>query len=188
MKGVVFRMLEEFVIEKAGPEAWEVVLDRTPRVSTEPFVGPGTYPDADFMAFVATATSTLGVPLAPTVRAFGRFCLPRLMRAVPGLTESFRSPSELLLALEGTVHREVRKLWSDARPPRFECHEVTPGVLVMRYESQRQLCTFLEGLLEGTADWYGVPVAFEHTECTHRGDPACTFTLHVGAVEEAAEE
>ena len=188
MKGVVFRMLEEFVIEKASPETWESLLETTPLATKEPFVGPGTYPDADFFALVKGATDRLGVPVPAAVRAFGRFCLPRLMNAVPGLTDRYRSPKELLMALDGTIHVEVRKLWRDASPPRFTCTDTGPGTLDMEYESSRGLCGFLEGLLDGTADRFGTAITWDHVACTQRGDRCCRFQMRFEAMADAAEE
>lgn len=187
MKGIVFRLLEDFVCELRGPDAWERILEAAPLETKEPFVGPGTYPDGDFMSLVKTATVQLEIPLPVAVRAFGRFSLPHLLRAVPGLTEHYAGPKELLLALDGTVHREVRKLWRDASPPRFVCKDAGPGALSMQYESARGLCGFLEGLLDGTAEYYAVPITWSHDACTHRGDPSCNFQLHFGEVARVAE-
>lgn len=188
MKGVVFRMLEEFVIREAGPESWESLLEGTPLQTTEPFVGPGTYPDADFFALVKGAAARLEVPMPTAVRAFGRFCLPRLMSAVPGLTDRYRTPKELLLALDGTIHVEVRKLWRDANPPRFACTDTGPGKLDMEYESSRGLCGFLEGLLDGTADRFGTSIGWDHVTCSQRGDRCCRFEMRFGATASAGEK
>lgn len=181
MKGIVFRLLEDFVCQQAGADAWEAILESTPLETREPFIGPGTYPDADFMALVATTTARLGIPAPDAVRAFGAFCLPHLLRSVPALTEGYDHPRPLLLALDGTIHSEVRKLWRDAVPPRFVATEEGPDDMTLVYESRRGLCGFLEGLLDGTATYFAVPIAFTHDTCTHRGDGCCTFRLHFGA-------
>ena len=53
MKGVVFNMLEEFVVENAGEEVFEEILYTCEFITVEPFVGPGTYPDEDLNELVS---------------------------------------------------------------------------------------------------------------------------------------
>lgn len=186
MKGIVFRLFEDFVTEAHGADLWERVLAETELETKEPFVGPGTYPDEDLLALVGTASRVLGVPVPDAVRSFGRFSLAHLVGAVPGLTDGYHDPRELLLALDGTVHSEVRKLWRDARPPRFETESPSPELLRLHYESARGLCPLVAGLLDGAIEHYGVPFEHTHTHCVHRGDARCTFELSFRAVEVAA--
>jgi hypothetical protein len=176
VKGVVFNLLEEFVVTRFGHETWLKVLALCPAQAKEVFVGPGTYPDGDLFALAHRTADVLGLPLPDALRAFGRFAFPHLAERLPGLLETHRDPQSLLLALDGVIHVEVRKFMKGAATPRFF---LTPGrgKLHMRYESRRGLCSFLEGLLDGLGDAYDTDIHFEHVRCTHRGDLACELDL-----------
>ena len=83
MKGVIFNMLEEFTVETFGEETFEDVLDEAELITTEPFVGPGTYPDEDLIALVTTLIKKVDMPLPDAVRAFGHWLFPRLAERIP---------------------------------------------------------------------------------------------------------
>lgn len=177
MKGIIFNLFEEFLVENLGEDACEEILASTPMKTTEPFVGPGSYPDEDLMALVASTVKRMGVPADEALRAFGRFCIPPLARRFPGLMTPHSHPRDFLLTVDSFHSTEVNKLFDGARCPRFHYESPAPDRLVMRYESDRRLCALVDGLLDGVASHYGVPIRHVQTSCMLRGDPACTFDL-----------
>jgi len=48
---------------------------------------------------------------------------------------------------------------------------------LLGYESARRLCSFAQGLIEGTAEHYGETVALEHLKCMTRGDDKCLLSV-----------
>jgi hypothetical protein len=63
MKGIIFNMLEQFIIETADIDTYEEILDECQFSTAEPFIGPGTYPDADLMQIVGKTVEKLQIPL-----------------------------------------------------------------------------------------------------------------------------
>jgi hypothetical protein len=94
MKGVIFNLLESFISEGWGIEKYEEILDLCPLQTKQPFVGPGTYPDADLVTIASKAADTLGLPLPVALRAFGKFCFPKLAPKVPQLVETHANARE----------------------------------------------------------------------------------------------
>ncbi len=183
MKGIIFNLFEDFVVEKLGAEAYEEILASAGLQTTEPFVGPGSYPDEDLFALVASAVKRMGVPTAEALRAFGRFCIPPLARRFPRFMTPHAHPKDFLLTVDAFHSTEVNKLFDGARCPRFHYETPTPDRLVMRYESERRMCALVEGLLDGVATYYGVPIEHAQTSCMLHGDPACVFDLTFAARE-----
>lgn len=185
MKGVVFNLLESFIQERFGPETLEQVLDLCSFTTTEPFVGPGTYPDADLLQFASKAASHTGVVLDEAVKEFGRYCFPRLlgMLGAPGRYTDSRS---LLRELDSVVHVEVRKLMRGARTPQFTTRDTGPQTLTLEYRSSRKMCAFLEGLLVGMADHFNEDVTMRHEHCQLRGDKACVLHLEYAVASKRA--
>lgn len=180
MKGVVFNLLEGFITDGWGEETYDAILSRCPIHARGPFVGPGTYPDADLMAIVATTVEKLGVGLPEALHAFGKYCFPRLAARVPTFMAGHHHPKSFLFTLDSVIHVEVRKLFRDARPPRILCRDTGPDELVLRYESERKLCTLATGLLEGAGEYFATPLTWTETQCASRGADACELRVVFG--------
>jgi hypothetical protein len=178
MKGVVFNLLESFVCESFGPDAYDTVLSRCQLSTKEPFVGPGTYPDSDLYAIAGAAAQLAGLPLADALRAFGRYCFPHLAVMVPKLATGHADAASFLKSVDKVIHMEVRKLYPQALTPTFTCIDERPGKFIVRYRSERKLCAFMEGLLEGTGVYFQTRIHIDHVRCMHRGHEHCE--LHLG--------
>ena len=76
-----------FVSENFGAELFEEVLDSAELQTEGPFLGPGTYPDADLFALVGGVIERLGIPLTDAVYAFGKDLFPRLAAGHPPFLE-----------------------------------------------------------------------------------------------------
>lgn len=177
MKGVMFNLLEDFIVEGWSEETYETIFARCPLHTTEPFVGPGTYPDADMLAIVSATSAQLGLSVPETLRRFGRFLAPELVARFPIFAEGFSHPKPFLLSIHDVVHVEVKKLMPSAQPPDFTYEDRGPDGLCVRYSSARGLCHLMEGLLDGVADAFGVRIAHHQRTCRHRGGEHCTFEL-----------
>ncbi len=177
MKGVIFNLFEDFISEGWGDEAYEAVLASCPLHTKEPFVGPGTYPDADLLALVAKATERLGVPADAAVRAFGKFCLPKLVQKFPRFVAGHRSAKSFLMSVHDVIHVEVRKLFKDAVTPAFRYEDPGPDRLVIHYSSPRKLCYLMEGLLDGVADHFKTTISYRQERCALEGGDVCEFYL-----------
>jgi predicted hydrocarbon binding protein len=177
MKGIIFNLLEQFITERFGDEMYEKILSECNLKTEEPFVGPGSYPEEDLMALVDKVVEKMGVPLPEALRAFGRFCLPKLAERFPEFLTPHKHPKAFLKTIDSVVHLEVKKLYSDAEPPSFAYDDPSPERLIIRYRSKRRLCQFMEGLIEGVADYYRSPIKYKQTSCMLEGSEVCVFEL-----------
>ena len=164
MKGVIFKLLGEFVESTYGPDAFDDLLDTAELETTEPFVGPGNYPATDLLALVTAAVETHGVAVEDLLAAFGRFSFPSLAESVPTLLEGLDSPHAFLMSLESVIHTEVRKLDPEASPARFSVTEVGTDEILLHYQSPFGLFPLVGGFLDGVGEWYGAPVEHELVE------------------------
>ena len=186
MKGIIFKHFESFVVENFGDEVFEVVLEETDLQTDGPFVGPGTYPDADLFALVGTAIGKLGIPLNDALYAFGTYLFEKLSSAAPIFAESSSDLRTFLLTIHSVIHVEVRKLFPGAETPDFDYEEPSEDRLVMHYSSKRQLCPLVRGLLDGAAKSFNESIVVKETACTHQGAERCTFELTFEGVAEKA--
>ncbi|HLT48578.1 MAG TPA: heme NO-binding domain-containing protein [Rubricoccaceae bacterium] len=178
MKGIVFNVLEELVRRDYGEEAWDALLAEAGLAGA--YTSLGSYSDDELYRLVEAAAARSGRTPAEAVRWFGREAVGSFHRRYPDLFAPYADARSFVLALNGIIHPEVRKLYPGASVPAF-AFDVPPGGppggLRMTYASPRRMCAFAEGLLEGTAAHFGETVAVRQTACMHRGDPACVFEL-----------
>ena len=182
MKGIIFDVFEKFVQANWGADFFEEVLEATELETQEPFVGPGTYPDADLFALVSTAIERLGVSLDDALQLFGHFAFAHLAQTLPGGVSAYEHPADLLAAVDSIIHVEVRKLYPDAQTPKVEVSDRDGDSLVLSYESRRQLCPLLLGLLEGAAEHFGFAVEHEPLHCMRDGASECAFQVRFDEV------
>jgi hypothetical protein len=180
MKGIVFTTFNRLVEEKFGLRTWQSLLDQTGASGV--YTSSGTYPDAELLAMVGVLSKESGIPVTDLVRAFGEFAFSRFMASYPHQPGSAK---ELLSSVSDIIHLEVKKLYADATPPVFYYQNPSDDRLIMRYESQRQLCPLVEGLVEGAAKYYGETIVQSHPRCVHRGDSECVFEVQF--VSQAAQ-
>lgn len=183
MKGIVFNLLEDFIIDGWGDEAFEDILSLCPLETKEPFVGPGTYPDTDLFTIATQAANKLGVPLSDALRAFGKYALPKLVKKYPTFLEGHTDAKSFLESVDGVIHVEVRKLMPKAITPQFTYEDSGPDGLIIRYASARKLCHLMEGMLEAVGEHFGQDLEYQQNRCLHSGDDHCEFALKFGSVK-----
>jgi len=181
VKGIVFTTLESFLEENFGEDFLDEVLEDSTLKTTEPFVGPGTYPDEDLVELVVNSAARAGIEVPDALRSFGVFMFGKLAAGFPQFVESQSCPKEFLLSVHDIIHVEVRKLWPDAVTPAFSYIDEGEDRLTIDYDSPRRLCATMSGLLEGVAQHFEVPIAQEETRCTSQGAETCRFELRFGA-------
>ncbi len=178
MKGIVFNLLEDSVAESHGEDTWDALLDSAGLDGA--YTALGNYDDAELLALVGEVCRHQGAPADEVLRAFGRRALPALAGRYPEFFTPHASVKPFLLTLDDVIHREVVKIDPGARPPRMWFEDPAPDTLVLHYRSERRLCAFAEGMIEGAAAHYGQAVSLGHRRCMREGADACVLLATFG--------
>jgi Haem-NO-binding len=124
--------------------------------SDSSYLASEAYADDEFRSLVKRASTATGRPRADLLREFGVFAATE---AFAGLYPAYYAESadtrSFLLAVEERIHELVRNTIPGARPPRLNVRPLGEGDVCISYTSERGLCDLLEGLLVGTAQYYG---------------------------------
>ena len=179
MKGVVFNLLEQVVSEEAGEAAWEQAISESGVDGA--YTSLGTYSHDELAALVASLSAQLGIEPDDAVMWFGQKALPKLAAIYPQLFEAHTGTISFLGTLNDIIHPEVRKLYPGADVPVFDYRLVESDRLLMGYRSQRGLCFFGQGLIEGSGEYFGEDLKVAQTTCEKRGDSECVFEVVVAA-------
>jgi hypothetical protein len=175
LKGIVFNLLQEAVLQKHGEDVWDDLLEEAQVDGA--FTSLGSYPDDTMSRLIAVAAKRLEQPPQELIRWFGETAFPLLAARVPKLMTNYQSVRPFLLSLNDIIHPEVRKIYPGAATPEFDFSESTGDTLMMAYSSQRRLCAFAEGLIRGAANHFEQAIELDHATCLLRGDPRCLFQI-----------
>lgn len=175
MKGVIFNLLEEAVVDQFGDNTWDDLLDAAELEGA--YTSLGSYPDSEIMALVAAASEKLHLSPAAILRWFGKSAIPSLAVHYPAFFEAPGNVRNFLLSVNTIIHPEVRKLYSGAGCPHFRFQQLGTGELIIGYSSPRKMCALAEGFIDGAAAHYGETVNVSHRNCMHDGSEECALVV-----------
>lgn len=183
MKGVIFNVLEDFIVTHSDEQTDEEIFASCPLNSHNGYVGPGTYPDTDLNSIVAGACKRLGLEPDQAVEMFGEFLFPRLAGKCPHFIEAHDDPLAFLKTVDEVIHVEVHKLMRDTNLPGITCVEgATPDSLIVNYQSTRQLCRPMHGLLKSVGVHFDVALIISKSECVRDGADSYRYDVSKPAV------
>jgi len=177
MKGIIFNLLEGFVVENYGDQTYDKLIGSCSLKTKGEFVGPGSYPDEDLLEIVTQAAKMKDVAPGALIEAFGKFCFPKLAERFPQFVKPYSNPKDFLKTIHSVIHVEVKKLYKDAETPEFSYMEPSPTELIMVYKSKRKFCALVDGLLNGVSEYFKWPISFHQSQCMLKGSPSCDYQI-----------
>ncbi|CAH9053186.1 hypothetical protein PSECIP111951_02521 [Pseudoalteromonas holothuriae] len=176
MKGIVYRGLEELVIENHGMAAWEALLDKhAPK--NRVYISAQSYPDEELFAMANEVASILNKPLVDVLRVFGEYLFGYLIKKHSRILEQFDGFQSLILGIDSVIHAEVAKLYNEPNLPQISCEQIDDKHILLNYCSVRKLCFCAEGLIYGAGAHYGMKTQIDHQQCMHDGYEQCRMLL-----------
>jgi len=177
MHGLIFLQLQKFARQKAGAQAWELLLQEA-QLPMKSYSAVRAYPDEETLAVVGAASRVLNQPADAILHAFGEFIAPELLRLYSRLLQPEWKTLDVIEHTEKLVHAAVRVGNPGAKPPVLECIRTTEDEIQIMYSSERQLCALAKGIINGLATHFGETVSISEDACMLKGDPFCA--IHIG--------
>jgi len=177
MKGAVFIALNEMIEKQFGMAVWESILDRAAPESEGIYASAGSYSDEEIGRLVGAAAEELKLPENTVTRLFGTYLFGELNSKFPIFASMHVNLFDFLKSIEGVIHKEVDKLYSDAALPEINCIVIEEKHLQMHYRSPRKLCFLAEGLILGAAQLFDQKIDLRQSQCTHDGGDACVIDV-----------
>ncbi len=174
MKGVIFNVVQEVVEDAFGIDFWDDAVDLAGIDGS--YTSLGSYEDGDMIALVGAIAELGRVSRNDVLVLAGRNGFDKLASRHTELLAGLSGWRDVLDQLDGIIHPEVRKIYPDADVPSFDANQVSGAgqdVVLLEYESKRNLCGLAEGLVKGMGDWFETELAVTHLSCVHRGDDKC---------------
>ncbi|MCP4598399.1 heme NO-binding domain-containing protein [Neptuniibacter sp.] len=176
MKGVIFNVLEEMVVEHLGMAHWNKILEQSCPDNHFHTAGD-SYPDSELFTLVEHVSTELDKPIEEVVGAFGEYLFAKLAERYPIFVDSEQDLKSFLKSVDSVIHMEVKKLYDSPNLPQFTYSEPDNNHLVMQYRSPRKLCILAEGLIRGAAMHYQEQVEISHPVCIHKGADHCDLII-----------
>ena len=176
MKGVVFNILEEMVLESHGMMVWNEILDNA-QEATGVYTAGKSYPDSHLFELISLISNKLETPVEQLISHFGEFMFKELVKRHPTFTEAEPTLRSFLHSIENVIHAEVKKLYESPNLPQFNYIDKEDGSLIMQYRSERKLCILAEGLIRGASIYYEQPITMKHDVCMHKGHDHCDLEI-----------
>ena len=175
MKGIIFNLLEDVVVDAYGDRTWDELLSAAGVDGV--YTSLGNYDDAEINALVSAAATALSVSEREVLRWFGHRAIPGMAQRWPEYFEPHRSSLPFLRSLNDVIHPEVRKLYAGAFCPHFEFAAPADNELTIVYRSPRKLCDLAHGFIVGAGEHYGETLTVHHRECMHDRSDRCLIAV-----------
>lgn len=177
MKGIIFNIAEDFIIDNYNEDKLDEIMKECSLETSDPFVGPGTYSDKDFIAIVMKSCEKLSMTIEEFFNKFGCYSFAKLAERFPNFVLPYKNPKDFLKTVDGIIHVEVKKLYEGTELPIFQYAEPSDRELIITYYSKKRLYAYMEGLIEGVAQHFKQPIEQHHTIYKKDGIEFCDFHL-----------
>lgn len=180
MHGIVHRTLKEFVIERAGEDAWETVADRAELEPTL-YLPVSRYDDREVDAVLETLSTLAGEDRRRIERGFGRALAPEFLSTFDAYLGNEWGLSELLTNLESLTD-ELAEGVDDVTIPDVAGQQTDETAITVTYRTPRdqRYCWVAYGVLEGLVDAFDADATVTKTDCGSDDDTeACRFVVEL---------
>ncbi len=175
MKGIIFNLLEDVVVDAYGDPAWDKALEEAGLDGV--YTSLGNYDDTEITDLVSVFGTALSMSDDDVLRWFGQRAISGMVARWPDFFAPHEHTVSFLRSLNSVIHPEVRKLYAGAYCPHFDFTYPADGSLVIGYRSPRKLCGLAHGFILGAADHYGDTLTVRHLECMHEGSDRCLMAV-----------
>lgn len=154
MKGVIFDCLSELVIEKAGKNKWEGILQDCGLGKAATFSYSQSINDNLALQLITSTCKALDLSTSQCCDMFGEYWVTKFApRIYSDYYRGIESARDFLLKMD-EIHLSATRNMIGARPPRFEYELNGDNVIIMKYKSHRQLIDLMVGLVKGVGKYF----------------------------------
>jgi hypothetical protein len=176
LKGIVFVEFLDMVETRFSVETGERLLESSELESKGIYTSVGTYNAKEMGILLANLVKMTNIPASVLLKDFGRHMFAVFTQRFPQFFENSHSCFDFLPKVQTFVHLEAKKLYEDAELPTFDCSLESPGVLIMKYRSVRNMADLAEGLIEGCVSYFKEDIEIQ-LETVEEYGPVTVFKL-----------
>ncbi len=154
MKGLIFTEFLNFVEKAMSYDMVDNIIIKSGVASGGSYTSIGSYNSAEFFCLIKAFSEETGLPKNKLLVAYGEYLFGTFVSKFPVFFIEKKSVFEFLSIIETHIHVEVKKFYTDADLPHFQCQLKSPEKFIMIYQSSRPLADLAEGLIRGCIQFY----------------------------------
>lgn len=169
MKGIIFTEFMDLVEQKFGLDELDSLL--LAAEDSGVYTTVGSYDHRKLVRLIVHLSKRTGISPEELQRLFGQSVFKNLYNTLPNnfSLEDCKSSFQFIKLVEDYIHIEVKKLYPEANPPRFDFISQSNTELVFDYVSVRCMSHVCFGLIEGCAQFYNDELAISMGKVTSDG-------------------
>jgi len=148
MKGVILSELVRFVELQYSPAVADAMITQSRVESDGAYTTVGNYPHGEALALIGTLAQLTGQQVPVLAEAYGFWLSTRFVELYPEMFEGYTDVRTFLNDVDTKMHKEVRKLYTDARTPAVIA-EIDGEEVKIAYSSHRPFADVAFGLIRG---------------------------------------
>lgn len=153
MKGVILAEFVRWVEEEHSPEVADEMIVAAAPANGGSYTTVGNYPHEEALQMIGVLAEITHVPVPQLADAYGYWLSRRFVELYPEMFEGFSDVRSFLREIDSNHHREVKKLYPDARTPSVVA-VVDGEELLVSYASHRPFADVAFGLIRGYIAYY----------------------------------
>ncbi|MGF1690751.1 heme NO-binding domain-containing protein [Photobacterium kagoshimensis] len=159
MKGIIFTEFLDIVENTFGLDVCQQMLDEA--FDEGCYTAVGSYDHKDLVKLILTLSKITDVPATELQEVYGKAVFTQLLASLPIPINDTTSTFDFIRKVEEHIHIEVKKLYPDATPPRFDFISEADSIMTMDYHSARCMSHVCLGLIQGCADHFNQKIQVE---------------------------
>ena len=160
MRGIIFRTYLSFVKKNFGYEVLDEILLKDDYPNKGGFSSAGNYKTKYLNSLVENTTYLYDNSKNKVLEAFGRYAYGYLLDRFKQTYKTQNTPLhatnpyDFLEKLNLIHFDELKKLYPDAKFPKFDIRRVSDEHIIIEYSSYRNLPYLVNGLIKGCLDYF----------------------------------
>lgn len=180
MLGIVFNELLSMIEAQKGVVYTEELIESEKLVSGAAYSNVGNYDVGELVKIVSRLSKDMGINFEILVEEFGKHLAYVFREKYPNFYEC-KDLFEFLSKLDSHIHVEVKKLYSEACPPKFEATLISPTKMELEYSSKNPFAPLAMGLIIGSAEHFPEQINIR-MEDLNLDNPNTNCVFHLEAV------
>lgn len=155
MKGIIFTSFLEMAEKSYGFDFTDDIIAESDLASGGAYTSVGNYDHSELVQLVTRTSDKSGESIDYLLTHYGRYLFTIFMVEYEELIGKVGNTMDFLERVESYIHPEVKKLYPDARPPKFQVEHRDNDKMILVYESKRSLSMVAKGLIESLSEHFG---------------------------------
>lgn len=176
MKGVIFVEFLEMVERKFGYAMVNRIIDDAQVPTGGVYSATGNYRHDELIGMAKALSGRIGLSVEVILEQYGVYVFDRFYQNYQRFFNGIEHPFAFFEVLDSHIHVEVRKIYPEARPPRFEMDYISDREIILKYSSERRMEFFALGMIRACVSHFGKQATIEMKET---GNSSVDFHIHI---------